>query len=95
MASIASGGSWPRQTRQDEMAGGHEVLCPRCQEKPETQFHRIWECSENRGSKAHEDSEYLISAAFSQHAADSCFWRRGLIPAAWTRIPPPPVEEAW
>eukprot|EP00959_Pyramimonas_sp_CCMP1952_P058002 1210672-Pyramimonas_sp.AAC.1 len=27
--------------------------------------------------------------------AHSCFWNRGLIPAAWTAVPPPAGEECW
>eukprot|EP00959_Pyramimonas_sp_CCMP1952_P269824 5641174-Pyramimonas_sp.AAC.1 len=39
---VVSGGQWPRLRLRD---AGYVVpsLCPRCHEKPESLFHRVWE----------------------------------------------------
>eukprot|EP00959_Pyramimonas_sp_CCMP1952_P445161 9321349-Pyramimonas_sp.AAC.1 len=95
LVSVATGGSWPRVRRHEQLKGKREVLCPRCFAEPETPFHRIWGCAENGGCKTYTDSESLTSAAHAGADSAACFWLRGLIPAAWTAVPPPPSSEDW
>eukprot|EP00959_Pyramimonas_sp_CCMP1952_P098804 2065484-Pyramimonas_sp.AAC.1 len=74
---VASGGQWPRQRLRD---AGYVVpsLGPRCHEKPEPLFHRVWERSANTQHKDFDDSQHLYPEAQAQHEAYPGFWLRGV-----------------
>ena len=65
-------------------------LCPRCKIAPETELHRHWECQANDEIKACNRSKHLIPKARLRASVCPAFWLRGIVPAEWTKVPPPP-----
>eukprot|EP00959_Pyramimonas_sp_CCMP1952_P134397 2811876-Pyramimonas_sp.AAC.1 len=96
MLNVATGAAWPKDRKQRYIARyAGNTICDRCQASYETALHREWQCEMNRGNKAYDMSDKLISQALTQVNAAEAFWLRGLIPAAWVAAPPPPSVEQW
>eukprot|EP00959_Pyramimonas_sp_CCMP1952_P248411 5192480-Pyramimonas_sp.AAC.1 len=49
----------------------------------------------NKGNKAYEMSEELVSQALAPVNTAEAFWLRGLLPSAWVAAPPLPSVEQW
>ena len=84
IASVLQGAYWTKQRKAD--AGLGSAVCPRCQAEAETPFHRFWGCCENVNLDDPEvrAADRLCVRAFREIDDVSCFWTRGLPPAAWT-----------
>eukprot|EP00959_Pyramimonas_sp_CCMP1952_P382907 8023349-Pyramimonas_sp.AAC.1 len=52
---------WPRVRVKSELGSSFDDLCPRCQKYPETAFHRAWDCEDNVGAAAYEQSQDLVA----------------------------------
>eukprot|EP00959_Pyramimonas_sp_CCMP1952_P280597 5865402-Pyramimonas_sp.AAC.1 len=46
-------------------------------------------------SPAYDQSASILLEAVANSEAYPCFWMRGLIPAPWTSVSPPPSSESW
>ena len=69
-----------------------ETLCQRCHKAIETDYHRIWVCEANDKLRGCKHSKYLIKRARIGAEKYPCLWLRGLVPADWTAVAPPPDQ---
>ena len=58
-------------------------------------MHRAWLCQKNTGALAYERSDALVPEAIAQAPSCEAFWLRGLLPAQWVSVPPPPSAASW
>ena len=72
-------------------AEGDELCmkCPRCGSPKEDEWHRIWECPDNR-TLEHEhvrDTEHMAAQALEDRP-HGCLWLRGLLPYEYLKPDP-------
>eukprot|EP00959_Pyramimonas_sp_CCMP1952_P162597 3399444-Pyramimonas_sp.AAC.1 len=94
MVSIATGGFWTKARSVDANLCASDI-CERCKTSRETALHRCWTCAENDSTPAYAQSAHLLPEAVASSEAYPCFWMRGLSPAHWTAVTPPPSIESW
>ena len=88
LLSTVSAGVWPR-ARLHEFGFASCPTCPRCGLAPETQVHRVWECTSNEGAPFLRSARLQPEALRGVHEWP-CFWLRGLLPHEWLPPLPPP-----
>eukprot|EP00959_Pyramimonas_sp_CCMP1952_P354910 7434513-Pyramimonas_sp.AAC.1 len=66
MLTIAVGATWPKDRVREQTTAITDGLCPRCQLKKETAFHRTWECDQHRSCPAYDATEHLVGEATAQ-----------------------------
>ena len=94
---VAAGATWPRARRAECKLPIDDTICPRCGLAVEDEFHRAWACPANGCEHEEHGQAFRSSERLGHRAAadrDSCpvFWLRGLVPKAWTALPPPPPQ---
>ena len=85
LVSAVAAKSWPQDRRVQEGIATY-LACPRCAGGPETQLHRVWDCSANEGD-AFDSSGHLGSRARSEAIDWPCFWFRGILSQQWMPYP--------
>ena len=66
----------------------------RCGRRPESDYHRIWECDANENLPACIDTDRLKWMAKTFHASRPSLWLRGLAPESWFGVEPAPLDPA-
>jgi ribonuclease HI len=91
MRCAACAGIWTKQRLLDANYVVDDVSCPLCDDGPDTDFHRIWQCEAvaEAGLDEVKKSQHLKQRAEGEVSTAPCFWLRGLVPKAWTALPPP------
>eukprot|EP00959_Pyramimonas_sp_CCMP1952_P180202 3768329-Pyramimonas_sp.AAC.1 len=89
LANLSTAGFWSLCRLEQAGVKIESNLCRRCQRCPETDFHTVWECLGNSLIEECQGSNHLADQAKAGYVAHPCYWLRGLIPAAWTRLTEP------
>ena len=87
-----TGAQWPRKRLQEAGISIDTALCQRCGEAEETKFHRCWGCKANEAIPACAKTAHLARRAERDVGVLPCLWLRGLVPAAWMEVTPPPED---
>ena len=91
LTCVATASCWTEARRAD--AGYIDnATCPACGETDETLPHRSWYCAchaDHVGDAIARTQHLLAEARIGIDHGDHEFWRRGIVPKAWTFIPLP------
>ena len=86
--------TWPRKKLSEYGIPCDDVMCKRCGRRPESDYHRIWECDANEKLPACIETDRLKWMAKSFHASRPSLWLRGLAPESWFEVEPAPLDPA-
>ena len=93
LLSVASGALWTR-SRLHDAGYADSWLCPLCNEKPDTEFHRWWECPASAAERLRLTSQETRDRAMLA-GQQSLLYSRGVVehPDEWLPLPAEDVRQ--
>ena len=87
LKGVLVGGQWTMQHAFRARKSDHD-RCPVCQQHADTLQNRHWHCPGIRPCLEFDTFPWHLWGI----TPETCFLTRGLVPASWTRLDPPPAE---
>ena len=92
VVAVTTGAPWTRSRIKEDANPDFDTTCARCGAAVEDDLHRYWKCPANRDLALCNKSEHLAKKAILGSETTPCFWLRGLVPADWIKVDPPPLS---